>query len=193
VKVARLLLLLAFVSLVAPMARAQLLEQVDASKHRRPLGKAWDKNGQTADITLPFPNVTRKPASIRIGKQNPHGVRVTFVRGDGNQVLPLNFGKEFRGLTPDGDLAADYVLHAGTFDFDRDGTPEVVVVVGDTLTDLAVNVFRLNTKKQFVRVGTFEGQQKAILEGNAVVLPYGSKGLFFEYRWKNGKFIQTQD
>ena len=68
---------------------------------------------------------------------------------------------------------------------------EVVVAVGDGLVNLTVNVFKATGSNAWKRVGEFEGQQQATLERNRIILPYGSQGLFTEYCWKGGKFVQT--
>jgi hypothetical protein len=85
-------------------------------------------------------------------------------------------------------------------DFDRDGTPEIVVAVGDGLINLVVNVVSYHAPQSmkdvgrvenWSLVGSFTGQQKALIQGDTISLPYGSQGLYEEYTWVKQKFIKT--
>ena len=85
-------------------------------------------------------------------------------------------------------------------DFDHDGTPEIVVAVGDGLANLVVNVVKYHapsSSKDAKRlenwsvVGSFTGQQKAQIEGDTITLPIGSQGLYKEYTWVKRKFFET--
>jgi hypothetical protein len=132
-----------------------------------------------------------KPSSLMVTRDEPEGVRIGVTHAKGFQFLPVHFGREFAGFDNKRNLKRGYVIHALEHDFDGDKIPEVVVAVGDGLVNLAVNVFRFTAPNKWTRIGSFEGQQKAIVEGGTIVLPYGSQGLFQEHRWKGGKFVET--
>jgi hypothetical protein len=40
-------------------------------------------------------------------------------------------------------------------------------------------------------IGSFTGQEKAYIKGDAITLPYGSQGLYDEYTGVKDKFVKT--
>jgi hypothetical protein len=45
----------------------------------------------------------------------------------------------------------------------------------------------------FQLIGEMTGQSKAFIhEGGTIICPYGSSGLFFEYRWQYGAFSEGE-
>ena len=183
-------------------ADAPLLQRVVRSR-LAPLtaSRCWGKTPDK-DVTLPLHYHTRvRPESIVIGRDHPNGTRFLALFPHEGVPLPVEFGKEFGGFDDYGDLKPGYTVQIGEYRFARDGgEPELVVAVGDGLTDLAVNVLRYHAPRaakdaarvtNWVREGTFTGQAKAILDGDTIELPYGSQGLYEAYRYRNGKFVKT--
>jgi hypothetical protein len=144
----------------------------------------------TMTLSLRMPK-NRAPVQIIVSARTGKGIRLSAIQGKTTSPLPLKFEEGFEGINRSGDMEPGYTLRVVEHDFDGDKVPEVVVAVGDGLVNLAVNVFKAAGANTWKRVGDFEGQQRAILERDTIVLPYGSQGLFSEYRWKGGKFVQT--
>lgn len=82
------------------------------------------------------------------------------------------------------------VMQACEYDFDKDGRYELLLAYGDGISQLNVIVFK-KVKTEYKEVGNLEGQSICSLSNGRIVLPYGSKNLFTEYIWQNGKLIQT--
>lgn len=80
------------------------------------------------------------------------------------------------------------------------GIPELVLVAGDDVIDLVVNIlkYKPSSKRGHVPqsldwqlLGSFSGQRHVDIEKNTITLPYGSQGLFDEYRLIKGKFVKS--
>lgn len=183
-------------------AHAQLLERAVKGKAvKMPHSVVWGKQG-TADAVLKLRYRGRvKPDALVIGRDHPNGVRFLALFPRDGVNLPLAFGKEFGGFDEYGELKRGYFIQAANYDFDGDGEPEIIVAVGDGLTDLAMNVLRFRAPmspanagrvENWTRVGSFYGQAKAVVEGRKIVLPVGSQGLFEEYIWSKNGFRRTK-
>lgn len=124
-------------------------------------------------------------------------------------VAPVDLA-ELGALAPYGDepyLPAEVCAQACEYDFNRDGRPELILALGNHLDELHLNVFAYDpprapskdyfelcdqVKKAWKLVGVCEGQSVAeIAEDGAVIMPYGTKGLYREYRWKNGRMVES--
>ncbi|MNP51768.1 hypothetical protein D3C76_1461150 [compost metagenome] len=74
--------------------------------------------------------------------------------------------------------------------------PEVTLVASDGLLETYIWVYSYNYT--FSEQGTSpleliwysEGQSDVVLEGDKIILPYGSQGLFDEYAYSNNTFIK---
>ena len=75
-------------------------------------------------------------------------------------------------------------------DFDNDKKPEIIVAAGDALTNLEVSIFKYTGEKDKVykEIGYIGGQSKIIITKNKTIeAPYGSQGLFEQYKYSKGK------
>jgi Effector-associated domain 11 len=93
-----------------------------------------------------------------------------------------------------------YYFQIAEHDFDGDNNPEIIVAYGDHLIDLHINIFKyhapqsaaaIERPQNYELVARLQGQENSVLEGNKIILPFGSQGLFEEYAWVDGKFVQT--
>lgn len=141
-----------------------------------------------------------RPTTLIIGKDSPNGTKFLALFSEGYVHLPLKFANDFGGFDEFGDINKDYYAQVAEHDFDNDGIPEIIVAIGDGLIDLAVNVIKYHAPlspndagrgENWELVGSFTGQEKAIIDGNKIYLPYGSQGLYTEYFLIKNKFIQT--
>lgn len=156
-----------------------------------------------------FDNVTLKlnytseirPTELTIGLNHPNGIRILALFPGCGVNLPLKYEKDFGGINEYGDLNKGYYIQIAEHDFDNDGAPEIIIAVGDGLTDLAVNIVKYHapqsskdagSDKNWSLVGSFTGQEKAIIEEDSISLPYGSQGLFTKYKLAKNKFIKTK-
>jgi hypothetical protein len=98
-----------------------------------------------------------------------------------------------------GDLNEGFNLYVKDHNFDVEPTPEVVVVASNGLMETYVWVFAYNFV-YYEKSGTApleqiwfgEGQSNVILNGNEIVLPFGSQGLSETYVYENLTFQKKQ-
>lgn len=146
------------------------------------------------DKQLPL-KLDGEKASIVVGSNTPNSIKLRVVvdsmQTGWDLALPTNQDSPFDDF---GDLKEGFSLYLKDHDFDGNGTPEVVVAASNQLDQTFVWVFGYN----FVALenGTsplelllnVEGQSDVILEGNKILLPFGSQGLFDEYVYNNNAF-----
>lgn len=92
-----------------------------------------------------------------------------------------------------GEIKEGYYLQVSFVDFDGDKKPEMVLAGGDGLVQLGVTVFKYVGGKNnyFEAIGQFEGQSEVIItKKKTILLPIGSQGLFSEYKYSKGKFVE---
>ncbi|MGG3740543.1 hypothetical protein [Paenibacillus chibensis] len=154
----------------------------------------WDTSDKEKEIPL---KLDGEKASVIIGADTPNGINLrVFI--DSMQTgwkleLPTNEDGPFDEF---GDLKSGFSLYLRDYDFDNDGTPEVVVAASNQVDQTFVWVFGYN----FVALenGTSplellmnaEGQSDINLSNNKITLPYGSQGLFDEFTYNNGAFTK---
>lgn len=165
-----------------------------------PKSKVWGKVSFD-DVILDLNYKTKvKPTTLVVGRDHPNGTKVLALFPGYGVHLPLMFPDEFGGFNDFGDINEGYYVQVAEHDFDNDGTPEILVAVGDGLVDLVVNVVKYHAplspadagrEENWELVGSFSGQEKAFINGDTVLLPIGSQGLHAEYTWSKTKFIQT--
>lgn len=185
----------------AQKAAKPLLEKnVGARAVAMPRSVVWGRSrNKEVVLKLAFKTPVR-PTAIEIGRDHPNGTRIA-ARFAGCAV-PLNLGMEPESEVFDdlGELHDDYDIQVGEHDFDADGTPELVVAVGDHSTELHVRVLKYSAPsspddacrdENWSIIGSFYGQTKAYVDGSKIELPFGSQGLFQEYKLVGGRFVET--
>lgn len=165
----------------------------------------WGKES-TEDVTteLKF-NSKVKPISLTVGYDTPNGIEydIRFENAIVNLRYKLRFGNDetsFSGVNEFGDCAERYYVSVATHDFDGDKNPEIIVAVGDGLTNLWTNVVKYHPpskEEDAIRlenwsiVASFGGQDKIYINADVITIPIGSQGNFIEYTWVKRKFIKT--
>ncbi|URJ36731.3 hypothetical protein MF625_001173 [Paenibacillus polymyxa] len=151
-----------------------------------------------ADLTYPV-HLDGDNMDIVLGLDHPNGVKVQVVDhalGQGwNISLPSIEGSspfdEFGNLLP------GYSLAVKEHDFTQDGTPEIVLVASDGQADMYVWILTYNFMASEQGTNPLEllwsgiGQSDILMSGNHFLLPYGSQGLYEEYKYANGVFVKN--
>lgn len=75
------------------------------------------------------------------------------------------------------------------YDFDKDGTMELMIVNAQDMYAASIRVYSYN-EGAFGLVGNFSGMEFINLEANVIRLPYGSQGLAMEYIYRSGAFFE---
>lgn len=137
---------------------------------------------------------------LLVGMDSPNGVKALAISDSLQQgwQLPFNASQSTSSPFDDfGDLREGFSFYVKEHDFDNDSVPEVVIVASDGLFETYVWVYSYNytfseqDTSPLEPVWYGEGQSDVVLEGNTITLPYGSQGLFDEYVFSNGTFIEN--
>jgi len=150
------------------------------------------------DTTVPL-NFDGEKVSLQVGLDSPNGVKVLALSESLEQGWNLQLDTDAGGGSPFddfGDLKEGFSLYIKDYDFGNDSVPEVVVAASDGMLETYIWVFGYNYT--FMENGTSplgliwhgEGQSDVILEGNKILLPFGSQGHFDEYVYSNNTFIK---
>lgn len=161
----------------------------------------WGKES-TSDVSLDLSYKAKvKPASMKIGYDNPNGTKFRIYFKDLNVAIDLrNIISMSSGMNEWGECNQGYYVQVATHDFDGDKNPEIIIAVGNGLFDMSVNVIKYHPpinsddairNENWSIVANFEGQDKIYVENGVITVPIGSQGLFDEYTWLNGKFVKS--
>jgi hypothetical protein len=168
---------------------------------------SWGR-GQSVDkkIDLKFKSQI-KPTSLTVGLDTPNGIKLKIsfekqnVAVDLRYIISMNTEvDDFAVLNEFGDLKDGCWLNVGTYDFEGDGNPEIVIAIGDLNTRLRVNVIKYHPPENgedairpenWSVLGNFTSGEDVKIEGNIVTMPYGSYGLYHEQTFVNGKFLKS--
>jgi hypothetical protein len=92
------------------------------------------------------------------------------------------------------------IIELAVKDVNNDGFPELIIAAhncGDFTTQVSVWGYRVSdgeerTLDKFVQLGLLTGQHLVyVIEGGVLNMPYGSVGLFTEYRWNGEAFAEA--
>lgn len=184
-----------------PAEQGKLLQQLTKNQIQTiPNSRIWGKTSFD-DLTFELNyQSTVRPTALVVGRDHPNGTKILALFPGYGVHLPLKFADDFGGFDEFGEINKGYYVQVAEHDFDNDGTPEIVVAVGDGLIDLTVNIVKYHAPlspedagrdENWELAGSFTGQEKALIDGATISLPYGSQGLYTEYTWIKKKFIQT--
>jgi len=137
------------------------------------------------------------PSKLVIGLDHPNGTRIlAYFSGAAVHLYP----KGRIGFDEFGELRDEYIVQAGTYDFDDDGNPEILIAVGNGLVEMSVTVYKYHAPlavqdagrpENWECIGDFEGQGECYIDEKSLIVPIGSQGLFIEYTFVKGKLVQT--
>ena len=137
--------------------------------------------GRKAELRLPAPYALE----FILSRDSPNGTKIFAMYGDKGENLGVNL-EGMAGINEYGEMEEGFAIQLAACDLNGDGIPEVLVATGNMVAELTVAVFTYNPKakeERFRRVGVAEGQREARIEKDgSITMPYGSQGLFKEYR-----------
>ena len=119
--------------------------------------------------------------NLIIGLNHPNGFRVLGFKGEyGVHLLPNGCEGAYDEF---GELNEGYFVQVSYVDLNNDGTQEVLVSLGNKLTEMVTAIYRIRDAEEdsYKLVGTIEGQDKMYLDGTHIIVPIGSQGLYNEY------------
>lgn len=129
-----------------------------------------------------------------VGRDTPNGTKTQVFSTSMEQgwQLPTDLADGSTGPFDDyGDLIEGFSLYVKEYDFSSDGVPEVVLAASDGMLESYVWVYNYNYTFSEYDVSPLElvwygeGQSDVWLEGDRIILPYGSQGLYEEYVYEN--------
>jgi hypothetical protein len=124
---ASLILQICFVVTASNACAELLLRVVDNKIQAMPNSKIWGKTS-FKDIMLELHYRSRvRPSSLLVGRDHPNGSRFLVMFPGYGVLLPLKFDDAFEGLDKFGELYKSYYVQVAEHDFDRDGTPELIL------------------------------------------------------------------
>ncbi len=143
-----------------------------------------------------------RPKEMKIGIASQSGMDYKVYFDDYAVRLPDELTSDHsEGIDEYGNIAEDFVVQSAEHDFEKDGVPEIIIAVGNGLTDLAINVFKYHPPQQpkdarrvenWELIGQFRGQSEMIVDASSFSLPFGGQGRFAEYLWAKGRFVEIQ-
>lgn len=122
-----------------------------------------------------------------ISRDSPNGTKVLAVA----QQLGLNLAYDINlsnAFDEFGHPKENYGIQVTCYDLDKDGIKEIIVSVGNQSYEMESIIYRYTKSidNPFELVAYIDGQEKMyIKEDGAIIAPYGSQGLFEEYRYLN--------
>ena len=98
------------------------------------------------------------------------------------------------GIDDQGNLKDSYYVQMSAFDLDKDGVREVLVFVGNRLSELRAYIFRFTGGQEpFKFVGAIDGQSQMSFDKGSIISPVGTQGIFDEYKYSKGKLTQIKN
>ncbi|MNW41018.1 hypothetical protein D3C74_181440 [compost metagenome] len=148
------------------------------------------------DLTLPLV-LDGESIDVLVGMDSPNGVKALAISQSLQQGWQLSLDAPQSTSSPFdefGDLKEGFTLYLKEHDFGNDSVPEVALVASDGLLETYIWVYSYNytfseqCTSPLELIWYSEGQSDVVLEGNKIILPYGSQGLFDEYVYSNNTF-----
>lgn len=110
---------------------------------------------------------------------------LSFIKNEMGHEVPMN--PDFVDC-----LNESREIHLGLKDVTNDGVAELLIAASGTRASTMLGVYGMKDG-QFTELATLKGQFLFhIFERGHITAPYGSVGLYFDYRWENGQFA-SQD
>lgn len=140
--------------------------------------------GKAVFMEIPMRSDGTDTIFFSIGRDSPNGTRILAVYGDRGETLGAML-PSMPGLDEYGEMEEGAAIALGAYDLDGDGVSEVIIASNDGAAMLSAAIFRYEDKEheRFHLLGILEGQQQLVIESDgAIIAPFGSQGLFSEYR-----------
>jgi len=132
-----------------------------------------------------------KNIPIVLSLDSPNGTKAIVIIGDtGYNLITLSNELLQSAFDEYGELKDGYFVQVSKFDFDKDGTNEIILSVGNKSTELGISVFKYRGDN-FVQIGYIEGQAQAYVNGDGTVEMYNNSGrLISKYKWNGTEFVK---
>jgi len=141
------------------------------------------------DLVVPL-TLDGEKFEILLGRDTPNGTKTQVFSTSMQQGWQLPTELTVGNLGPFdeyGDLVEGFSLYVTEYDFTGDGVPEVVLAASDRMLETYVWVYNYTFSEYDIAplelAWSGEGQSDVWLEGDRIVLPYGSQGLADEYMY----------
>ena len=130
---------------------------------------------------------------LSISRDSPNGTKVSAVAQQIglNLAYDIELDNAFDGF---GHLEEGYGIQVTCYDLDNDGIKEVIVSTGNQSHEMQSIIYRYtkSADNPFEIVALIDGQEKMYIEDNGIItVPYGSKGLFDEYKYYNKSLYEV--
>lgn len=148
------------------------------------------------DVTLPIRFGTTE-AELVLGLDHPNGTKAVMIFPS----TPVGWQLDLYGMDTEvfdeyGELQEGYKIQAALHDFDQDGINELIVTAGNSIIDLSIWVYSFTTVGDLQKINPIKqelsitGQRYIELDGDEIIAPYGSQGLFNFYKYVDKVFMQ---
>lgn len=150
--------------------------------------------GQEASMEVNMP----VPTTFVLKRDTPNGTKIAAYYGDSGENLGQNLPAGMAGFNEYGDIEDGFVVQVAAVDLDADGVPEIIVASGDQAAILTATVFVFKAEPdehgaRFANAGLIEAQNKLeIGQDGSIMAPYGSQGLFSQYRLKDSQLEKVE-
>ncbi|MGW8822910.1 hypothetical protein ACWGNU_12395 [Paenibacillus lautus] len=147
------------------------------------------------DVTLPIRFGTTE-AELVLGLDHPNGTKAVMIFPSTPVGWQLDLSGDTGVFDEYGELQEGYKIQATLHDFDQDGINELIVTAGDSIIDLSIWVYSFTTVGDLQKINPIKqelsitGQTYIVLDGDEIIAPYGSQGLFNFYKYVDKVFMQ---
>lgn len=147
------------------------------------------------DVTLPIRFGTTE-AELVLGLDHPNGTKAVMIFPSTSVGWQLDLSDDTGVFDEYGELQEGYKIQAALHDFDQDGINELIVTAGDSIIDLGIWVYSFTTVGDLQKINPIKqelsitGQRYIELDGDEIIAPYGSQGLFNFYKYVDKVFMQ---
>lgn len=147
------------------------------------------------DVTLPIRFGTTE-AELVLGLDHPNGTKAVMIFPSTPVGWQLDLSGDTEVFDEYGELQEGYKIQAALHDFDQDGISELIVTAGDSIIDLSIWVYSFTTVGDLQKINPIKqelsitGQTYIELDGDEIIAPYGSQGLFDYYKYVDKVFMQ---
>lgn len=147
------------------------------------------------DVILPIRFGTTE-AELVLGLDHPNGTKAVMIFPSTSVGWQLDLSGDTGVFDEYGELQEGYKIQAALHDFDQDGINELIVTAGDSIIDLSIWVNSFTTVEDLQKINPIKqelsitGQRYIELDGDEIIAPYGSQGLFNFYKYVDKVFMQ---
>lgn len=136
--------------------------------------------------------------TISFGPDHPNGFNLSGIKDGRGQTLMFNIPQSVPNtVITGGEINEGSKIQISPYDFDLDGNPELLVCIKNSIDGLCF-IFSYTHVDSFEKINPFKLEECVYmqgciyLDGNSLQAPYGSVGLFSEYKYVDEHFVKFQ-